>query len=189
MKRVLKKAIDRFNNSKNKNLFLGVISFAESSFFPIPPDIFLMALLSKDARRWMFLATITTVSSVFGGLFGYAIGFFFFSSIGEGLISFYGLEAEFEKLRIIFQENTFISLFIAALTPIPYKVFTISGGFFGVSIFNFLIASILGRGIRFFAVAFLFRRFGENIKFFINKYFNLLTLIVSLILVLYIVFR
>lgn len=168
---------------KNAKWWLFGLAFAESSFFPIPPDVLLAAILmTKERVRAIYYATITTAGSVVGGLFGYAIGYFFFQTIGVWLVDLYHLESQMEIVRGYFIENAFFAIFVAAFTPIPYKVFTIAGGLFGVSIPTFIIASILGRGGRFFAVALVMRYFGGHISKAFYQYFNLISLALVFVL-------
>lgn len=149
-----------FASRAHADAWLAFFSFAESSFFPIPPDFLLIAILLAHPSRWLYRAVITTASSVAGGLFGYLIGAVFFDTIGEWIVALYHLEDEMETVGRLFADNAFLAIFTAALTPIPYKVFTIASGFFGISIPIFIIGSILGRGMRFFAVAYLTKRWG-----------------------------
>lgn len=149
------------------------ISFAESSFFPIPPDVLLAAILmTRERVRAFFYASITTLGSVLGGLFGYAIGYFFFQTVGVWVVHTYHLDAQIEIVRAYFMDNAFFAIFVAAFTPIPYKVFTIAAGLFGISIPTFVLASILGRGGRFFLVAGIMRYFGGHIARMLYQYFN-----------------
>lgn len=165
---------------KNAKWWLFGFAFAESSFFPIPPDVILVAILmTRERARAFFYATITTLGSVLGGLLGYAIGYFFFQTVGVWLVHTYHLEIQIEIVRKLFTENAFFAIFVAAFTPVPYKVFTIAAGLFGVSIPTFIIASILGRGGRFFAVATVMKFFGTHIARGFYRYFNIISLIVA----------
>ncbi len=168
------------SDSRTARVTLGVISFAESSFFPIPPDVFLAPMVVAKPARWVRYATIVTVASVVGGLFGYLIGFVLFHSIAEPLINLYSWQDEVAKVGALFENNSFMTIFLAAFTPIPYKVFTIVAGLFKINIFVFLVASILGRGIRFFMLSALMKYVGEKYGNLIFKYFNyiLITLII-----------
>lgn len=154
---------------------LFVLAFVESSFFPIPPDVLLIAMAMAAPKRSLRFALICTAGSVLGGCFGYAIGSTCFELIGQPVIRFYHVETEFARVSAGFQKNAFLLIFTAAFTPIPYKVFTIAGGVCHIGIPVLLAGSALGRGMRFFAVAGLFMFFGAPIKRFIDKYFNLLT--------------
>lgn len=149
-------------NEKSKTFWLSVLSFVESSFFPIPPDPFLMIATVNNPVKWKKYAFYTSLFSVLGGIFGYFIGFYFFDLFGKALIQFYSLEVSFEKIKTIFETGSFMAIFLAAFTPVPYKIFTIASGFFGINLFIFIIASIFGRSIRFFAVSFLMKVFGER---------------------------
>jgi len=148
---------------------LAVVSFAESSFFPIPPDAFLIPMvLARPDRAWR-LATICTVASVLGGLLGYAIGAFLFDTLGQWLMQTYHLEAGFEKFRAGFEEWGVWIILAKGLTPIPYKLVTIASGWAHFNLALFVLASIVTRGLRFFLVALLLRLYGPSIRTFIEK--------------------
>ena len=155
-------------------------SFGEASFFPIPPDILLIAILLAGASRWFQYALITTVTSALGGAFGYFVGIFFFGVAGKFIISFYGLEEEMFRVAQLFEDNAFLTIFTAAFTPVPYKVFTIAAGFFKIDFWVFLLASIVGRGMRFFAIGYAVKLYGKTLGRFIYKYFNILSIIIIL---------
>ena len=159
-------------------------SFAESSFFPIPPDVLLIALSVSRRKKALYYALMTTVASVAGGILGYYIGAALMDAVGWPIIKFYHKEEIFQKLIEMFRENSFWAVLIAALTPIPYKIFTIAAGASASLFSQFLIASILGRSIRFLALGILIYIFGEKIKIFIDKYFNLLSILFVVLLVL-----
>lgn len=172
----------RHAEGRNAKWWLFGLAFAESSFFPIPPDVLLGAILmTRERVRAFFYATVTTVGSVFGGLFGYAIGYFFFQTIGVWIVETYHLETQMETVRVLFAGNAFFAIFTAAFTPIPYKVFTITAGLFDINMTTFIVASILGRAGRFFAVAAIMRYFGAHMAQALYTYFNLITLVVVLI--------
>ncbi len=175
-------------DGRHAKFWLAGLSFAEASFFPIPPDVFLATIIaSKQRQKWLYYSIITTVASVAGGMFGYVIGMWFFGSFGKPLISFYGLEGSVNIVRELFVDNAFWAVFIAGFTPIPYKVFTISAGFFDVNFIIFVIASTLSRALRFLSVGYIVKVFGEDIGKFTFKYFNILTLILSVLVVILIV--
>ena len=154
---------------------LGVVSFLESSFFPIPPDVMLIPMVLANRAKAFRIALVCTVCSVLGGLRGYAIGYYFFETIGEWVVRTYGMQAALEKFRAGFQEwGTWIIL-IKGLTPIPYKLVTIASGAAHFDLFTFVWASILTRGLRFFLVAALLWKYGEPIRAFIEKRLTLLT--------------
>lgn len=157
---------------------LCVISFAESSFFPIPPDVLLLAICFAQPQKWAALAAWCTVSSVAGGLFGWYLGFGFWEfSKGFFFDVIPGFTPEkFAVVEKLYQGNAFLAIFTAAFTPIPYKVFTVTAGVCHVAIPALLFASILGRGCRFFLVAGLIRLGGVKAKPFIEKHFELATL-------------
>ncbi len=148
---------------------LGAVSFAESSFFPLPPDLLLIPMvLSARAKAWLF-AAICTITSVLGGIAGYYIGAFLFQEIAEPVLRFYGYMDKFEDIRGQFIKWGPWIVFTAGLTPFPYKVITIASGAVGLSMPVFIVASILARGLRFFAVAGLLYLFGPPIRDFIEK--------------------
>lgn len=154
---------------------LAAISFAESSFFPIPPDVMLVPMVIAQRSKAFLIAGVCTLASVIGGLFGYAIGFFLFETIGAWVISVYHLEGAMQTFRDEFaQYGTWIIL-VKGLTPIPYKLVTIASGVAQFDLFTFVWASIVTRGARFFLVAALLWKFGEPIRAFIEKRLELVT--------------
>jgi membrane protein YqaA with SNARE-associated domain len=163
--------------------WLGALAFAESSFFPIPPDILLVAMLSGKATRWVRLALITTAGSLLGALVGYGIGLLFFDTLGAPLVSFYGLTEQFARVGALYGTSTFWVVFSAAFTPIPFKVFVLAGGFFAVPFAPFMFAAALGRSMRFFLVAWLARRFGPRGAELFLAYFDRVTLVLVLVLI------
>ncbi|MEE9429408.1 MAG: YqaA family protein [Melioribacteraceae bacterium] len=171
---------------------LFALAFAESSFFPIPPDALLIALALGARSKSFKFAAICTLASVLGALLGYAIGHFvWWNNPGEfsQLANFFfdtipGFTHElFAKVKGLYDEWDFWIVFTAGFTPIPYKIFTISGGAFSINLPMFVIASIISRAGRFFLVAFLIWKYGEQIKGFIDKYFNWLAIGFTVLLV------
>lgn len=160
------------------------ISFAESSFFPIPPDVLLIPLCLGNTRRSFWFASVCTAGSVAGAALGYVIGSSLYASVGQPIIEFYHGMEHYDELKVLFEQNLVLTLGTAGFTPIPFKVFTIAAGAFGVSFPAFLAVSAASRGARFFLVAGLIRAFGEPIRGFIEKYFNLLTIAFVVLLVL-----
>ncbi len=160
------------------------LSFAESSFFPIPPDPLLMALALGNRSKALRFAFYCTSASVVGGILGYYIGFGLFETVGRSIIEFYNAWEIYERLSGIFRENSFIAVMIAAITPIPYKVFTITAGVAQSDLLTFLAASVLGRGLRFGLEGVLIYRFGDPIKNWIDKYFELLAILFAILLIL-----
>lgn len=154
---------------------LGLVSFAESSFFPIPPDVMLIPMcLANRAKSW-FYATLATVTSVAGGMAGYAIGFFLFIYIGEPLLTFYGGAAGFDQVKVWFKDWGVWILIAKGWTPFPFKVLTIAAGATAMPFLPFVIASIIARAMRFYLVAGLLYFYGEPIRAFIEKRLTLLT--------------
>ena len=154
---------------------LAIVSFCESSFFPIPPDPLLIALAIGRPARAVFFAIVCTIASVLGGLLGYAIGLWLMETVGDGIIAFFAFETHFQSVSETLKEIGFFAIVTAALTPIPYKVFTIAAGATGISIPIFIAASLLGRGVRFLAEGVLIRLYGETIRAFIDRWFNLIS--------------
>ena len=159
---------------------MGVVSFAESSFFPIPPDVMLVPMILANRRKAFTIALVCTICSVLGGLLGYAIGFYFFETIGAWVVKAYGLQAGLEKFRDEFARYGTWVILIKGLTPIPYKLVTIASGAAHFDLFTFVWASIVTRGVRFFLVAALLWKYGEPIRAFIEKR---LTLVMWLFLI------
>ena len=171
---------------------LFVLAFAESSFFPIPPDVLLIPLVLGYRRRWFRLALTATAASALGGMFGYLIGWkLWWAGSGEftGIAEFFfrvipGFTQEwFMMMKEKYELYNFWIVFTAGFTPIPYKVITISAGAFHVNFLVFLFASVVSRGARFFIVSYLINWFGEPIKALIEKYFNWLALAFTVLLI------
>jgi len=162
---------------------LFILAFTESSFFPIPPDVLLIALCLSIPTRSFYYALICSIGSVLGGAFGYLIGLTFMDTIGMKILSIYGFQGQYQYVQQLYMKYDAWAVGIAGFTPIPYKVFTISAGAFKISFNVFMIASIISRSLRFFLVAGLIYIFGNPIKIFIDKYFNLLTIIFTLLLI------
>jgi membrane protein YqaA with SNARE-associated domain len=148
---------------------LAAVAFAESSFFPIPPDIMLLPMsLARPQRAWLF-ATVCTIASVAGGVLGYAIGALLYDSVGQWLINLYHLGDKVEAFRASYAEWGSLIILLKGLTPIPYKLVTITSGFAGYNIWLFILCSIIARGGRFFIVAVVLNRYGVVIRAEIEK--------------------
>jgi membrane protein YqaA with SNARE-associated domain len=172
-----------FAGHRHATAALGAISFSESSFFPIPPDVLLIPMvLANRARAWV-LAAWCTITSVAGGMLGYLIGALLYDSIGLWLIELYGYGGEVEAFRHAYAEWGAWIILIKGLTPIPYKVVTITSGFAGYDFLTFVALSIVTRGARFFLEAALLYRFGEPIRAFIERRLKLVTTIVAVALI------
>jgi membrane protein YqaA with SNARE-associated domain len=154
---------------------LAVVSFLESSIFPIPPDAMLVPMVLAQPQRVWRLALIATAASVLGGLAGYAIGYFLFETLGDWIIRVYGLGGRFDEFRHTWNEWGVWIILVKGLTPIPYKLVTIASGLAGFNLGVFILASILTRGARFFLVAALLRCFGSPIRSFIEQRLTLVT--------------
>lgn len=160
-------------------LALFCLAFAESSFFPIPPDVLLLALCIATPRLSFRYALLTAVGSVLGGMLGYGIGHGLWGAVSDYFFRYVPgfTEAVFAKVQVLFATYDFWTVFTAGFTPIPYKVITIGAGVFEINFIVFVFASIIGRSLRFFLVAALIYRYGPTVRDFIEKYFNLLSLI------------
>ena len=148
---------------------LAAVSFIESSFFPIPPDVLLIPMVLADRRKAWRLATICTISSVLGGFLGYAIGYFAFDAIGQPLLRFYGVTHQFEALQGLYERWGAWLIIIKGATPIPFKLVTIASGAFHFDFLTFVVCAMISRGIRFFLIAALLWHFGEPIRDFIER--------------------
>jgi len=168
---------------RHADRWLAAVSFIESSVFPIPPDVMLIPMVLADRARAWRIALICTIASVLGGLLGYAIGAFLFDQVGRPMLEFYGYTAKFDQFRATYADWGAWAVFIAGVTPFPYKVITILSGLASLDIWVFCIASVLARGFRFYLVAGLLWYFGEPIRAFIEKYLGLLFTIFCLLLV------
>ena len=161
---------------------LFLLAVAESSFFPVPPDVLLIALSLSLRKRAFYYAAVCTVGSVVGGAIGFFIGMKFWS-VGQGILFHYVSKETFDMVKTYFRDYEAWAIAIAGFTPIPYKVFTISAGFFQVDFSVFMVVSFLSRGARFFLVGGLIYLFGKHIRNFIERYFNLLTYGFAVILI------
>jgi len=163
---MLKKLYDwtiALSKTKHAPYALAAVSFAESSFFPIPPDVVLVPMALAQPKKAWFFALICTIASVIGGLVGYAIGHFLYDTVGQWLIGLYGYGAKIEHLRALYQEYGHWVILIKGLTPIPFKLVTIASGIFEYNLFWFIVLSFITRAGRFFLVAGILNRFGGPI--------------------------
>jgi membrane protein YqaA with SNARE-associated domain len=162
---------------------LFILAFAESSFFPVPPDVLLIALAISIPARAFRYALICSAGSVLGGAAGYIIGFEFMDLLGFRILNFYGLMDKYETISHLYERYNAWAVGIAGFTPIPYKVFTISAGAFKINFPIFLAASIVSRFARFFLVGWLIYKFGAEIRSFIDRYFNTLCVVFMILLI------
>ncbi|MBL8746949.1 MAG: DedA family protein [Phycisphaerae bacterium] len=170
-------------HSKHGTLALFLLSFAESSFFPVPPDVLQIALTLERRSRAFYYAGVSAVGSVLGGIAGYGIGWGLWEAVDHVFFRYLFDEAMFHRVEALYQRHDFWCVFAAAFTPIPYKVFTIAAGVFHVSLPMFILASAVGRSARFFLVAMLLWWYGPPIKSFIDRYFNLLSIVFTAMLI------
>ena len=162
---------------------LAIVSFVESSFFPIPPDVLIIPMVLAAPRKAWWIATICTVSSVLGGFLGYAIGYFLFDSIGRPVLEFYGAMDKYAALKATFDEWGAWIIIIKGMTPIPYKLVTIASGVAQFDLAQFAVASVISRAMRFFLLAALLWQFGEPIRRFIEERLTLVTTGFAVVLV------
>lgn len=162
---------------------LFVLAFAESSFFPIPPDVLLIALCLGAPRNSFKYALICTIGSISGAALGYGIGLGAWGVMKDWFIPAIFSEEAFSSVGQVYEKWNFWAVFTAGFTPIPYKIFTIAGGAFGINFLMFMVASVVGRGARFFLIGGLIYKFGPSIKSFIDKYFNTLALAFTVLLI------
>jgi membrane protein YqaA with SNARE-associated domain len=163
---------------------LGFVSFIEAIFFPIPPDVLLIPMILANIKRAWLYAFVTTITSVIGGLVGYAIGYLAYEQIAEPLLLSLGKQAAMNLFSISINENGFLIVLTAGISPIPFKVVSVMSGFTQMPVFVFLLSALLGRATRFFIVATLLKYYGEAIKSFIETYLGWLFLFFIALIVL-----
>lgn len=162
---------------------LFAIAFVESSFFPLPPDVFLIALCIAVPRKSFKYAAICAVGSVLGGAFGYGLGFWAMEGVGKPIVDWYGLADKYDEVQYLYQKYDVLAIFAAGFTPLPYKLFTITAGAFHLDFPKFMLVSLLARSARFFLVAGFIYYFGATVKGFIDRYFNILSIVFMVLLV------
>jgi membrane protein YqaA with SNARE-associated domain len=189
-KNLYKKCLDLAAH-KSSNFFLGVVSFIESSFFPIPPDVMIIPMVIAKKKSYLKIFLIASIFSVLGGIFGYMLGALFLD-FAMNVIEFYGYENKVSSLKNSLSKGdgflTWLSiLFLAGFTPLPYKAFTIASGLIGFNILIFIIVSLISRSLRFFLISYLSYRFGDLFTEFMNKHgskwFTVLGLLIVLIFI------
>ncbi|HWK37810.1 MAG TPA: YqaA family protein [Hyphomicrobium sp.] len=173
----------RTASSKRAPAALATVSFIESSFFPIPPDVMLIPMVLSDRQKAWWYATLATIASVAGGILGYAIGYFAFEAIGKPILAFYGKEHALDTFIQFVHEYGVPAIIIKGATPIPFKVVTIAAGVAHMDLLAFVGASIVARAMRFYLVAALLYFFGQPIKEFIEKRLTLVTTVFVVVLV------
>lgn len=168
---------------RHARLGLFGLAFAESSVFPLPPDLVLIPMCIAERKKAFLYAAICTAGSVFGGIFAYCVGFFLYDTIGVRILDFYGYQEQFAKFQGLYNEWGAWIVLAGGFTPIPYKLITIASGVTQMSIGAFILFSVIGRASRFFLVAALLWKFGAPIKEFIEKYMGILTIIFTALLI------
>ena len=169
--------------SPNAMWFLALVAFAESSFFPIPPDIMLIPMILALPNKAWRIAGLATVASVVGGFLGYGIGVFFFDLIAKPILTFYGYMQQFDVFKEYYHQWGAWIVFGAGITPFPYKVITIASGVVHLDLLTFAIASLVARGMRFYLVAWLLKKYGAPMKVFIEKHLGLLSVLFLVLLI------
>jgi membrane protein YqaA with SNARE-associated domain len=164
-------------------LALATISFVESSFFPLPPDLLLIPMALAKPRRAWWIAAVCTIASVAGGFLGYAIGYFLFDTIGRPVLEFYGAMGRYEALKQAFDEWGAWIIILKGMTPIPYKLVTIASGVAHFDLATFAIASLISRSLRFFLLAALLYFFGDSVRDFLERRLTLVTTAFAVLLV------
>lgn len=159
------------------------LAVAESSFFPIPPDVFLIALCIGVPKKSFRYASVCAIGSVTGGIIGYGLGLGFMDTLGVRILDLYGLHDKYETVQRLYQNYDAWAVGAAGFTPLPYKLFTITAGAFKINFWVFVLVSFVARSARFFLVAGLIYRYGARVQHFIYKYFNLLTIIFLVLLI------
>ena len=196
-KNLYKKCLDLAGHKSSK-YYLAIVSFVESSFFPIPPDVMVIPMVISKKNDFIKIFLITTIFSVMGGMLGYLIGAFFFE-FGAHIMNFYGYENKLSNIKenLVNSEGFYAwlgILFLAGFTPLPYKVFTIASGLIGFNFLIFIFISLISRGLRFFIVSYLSYKFGDLFNEFMNKHgskwFTIIgILIVIIVSIIYLVFK
>lgn len=171
------------SSSPRAMLFLFIVAFAESSFFPIPPDIMIIPMVLATPNKAWRIAGLATIASVVGGYFGYGIGVFLFDQIAKPLLSFYGYLHQFDVFKDYYHQWGAWIVFGAGITPFPYKVITIASGVVGLNLVTFTIASIIARGMRFYLIAWLLKKYGAPMKIFIEKNLGILSVLFLILLI------
>lgn len=184
--KILRRIYDAvINLSTKKNALWGLfaVSFVESSFFPIPPDIMLIPMIIAAPKNAWKIASVCTVASVLGAYLGYMIGVYFFEIIAEPILDFYGYTQKFNEFKELYSQYGAWIVFGAGITPFPYKIITIASGVVHLNLMVFTIASIMARGLRFFIIAWLLKAYGEKMRMFIEKNLGWLSVIFMLLLI------
>jgi len=196
-KNLYKKCLDLAGHKSSK-YYLAIVSFVESSFFPIPPDVMVIPMVISKKADFKKIFLITTFFSVLGGMLGYVIGAFFFE-FGTHIMNFYGYEDKLNNIKeSLIKNDGFYAwlgiLFLAGFTPLPYKVFTIASGLIGFNFLIFILISLISRGLRFFLVSYLSYKFGDLFNEFMDKYgskwFTIIGILIVIIgLIIYLIFK
>lgn len=177
----------RWSSHPKAERYLAMLSFAESSFFPIPPDVMLAPMCLANVKRAIWLATLTTITSVLGGMFGYVIGLFFLDLV-EPIITQLHYQDKIKTVNQWFEQWGFWAVLIAGFSPVPYKLFTITAGAAGMAFFPFVLASFVGRGARFYLVAILIKWGGDRFKHSLERYIETIGWVVTTLILVGLIF-
>ena len=175
--------IINLSGKQNALIWLFIISFVESSFFPIPPDIMLIPMILATPKQAWKIAGVCTIASISGAYLGYIIGIYFFDLIAEPLLNFYGYLDKFNEFKHLYEEYGAWIVFGAGITPFPYKIITIASGVVHLNLAVFTVASVLARGLRFFLIAWLLKTYGEKMRIFIEKNLGWLSVLFLILLI------
>ena len=196
-KNLYKKCLDLAGHKSSK-YYLAIVSFVESSFFPIPPDVMVIPMVISKKTDFKKIFLVATIFSVLGGMFGYVIGAFFFE-FGSQIMNFYGYENKLNNIKVsLVRDDSFYAwlaiLFLAGFTPLPYKVFTIASGLIGFNFLIFVLISLISRGLRFFLVSYLSYKFGDLFNEFMDKHgskwFTIIGILIVIVgIVIYLIFK
>ena len=198
MLQTLYKKCLEFAAHKNSNFYLGLVSFIESSFFPIPPDVMIIPMVIAKKKEYIKIFFIASIFSVLGGIFGYLIGYLFFD-LAMYVVEFYGYQEKVENLKFSMSQGSGLLawlsiLFLAGFTPLPYKAFTISSGLIAFNLPIFIIVSLISRSLRFFIVAYLSYKFGDLFTEFMekhgSKWFTIIGILIVIVLgIIFLIFK
>lgn len=162
---------------------LSALAFAESIFFPVPADVLLMVMGAAKPKRALYYGAVCSFASVLGGVAGYLLGHLAWEVVDAFFFNFVFSEATFNKVGVLFEQNAFWAIFTAAFTPIPFKVFTVAAGAFEISFIPFILGAVVGRPLRFMLVSALLYFFGAPVRAYVEKYFNVLSVLFAVLLV------
>lgn len=181
--------VENLAHKKHSDTWLGIISAAESIIFPIPVDIMLWPMVAVRPVLWRYYAILSTVSSVAGALLGYLIGLLLWDTIGDPIAATYHIQEDVARVGEFMQDTAFVTTFVGAFSPLPFKVFTLSAGAFSAPLVPFLLASFIGRGLRYWGMSWLIKTYGERVGRSVFRWFNWIIGIAIVVVVLFFILR